>query len=213
VIGEYPLSAKEDVDKAVAGSHAAFKSWSRMPVNEREKCLDKFIMLLDANKQKIGEMLTREEGKTLKEALGEPSRGVIECKYILGEGQRMEGVTMPSDRTGVVSVANRVPLGVVAAISPWNFPFLTPLRKMFPALAAGNTVVFKPASDTPHCGVMIMELFEQAGLHERLLDYGGNLLARRAYEHPVVDPQVSHFRQVPLRTRVECPQAGQGSPS
>jgi aldehyde dehydrogenase (NAD+) len=164
IIGEYPLSSVEDAAEAIEGCHAAFKTWGRMLVNEREKYLDKFIALLAENKERIGEMLTREEGKTLKEALGEPSRGVIECKYILGEGQRMEGITMPSDRAGVVSVANRVPLGVVAAIAPWNFPFLTPLRKMFPALAMGNTVIFKPANDTPHCGVMIMELFEKAGL-------------------------------------------------
>jgi aldehyde dehydrogenase (NAD+) len=163
IIGEYPLSAKADVDAAVDGCQKAFKTWSRMLVNDREKYFDTFIALLAENKQKIGEMLTREEGKTLKEALGEPSRGVIECKYILGEGQRLEGITMPSDRPGVVSVANRVPLGVVAAIAPWNFPFLTPLRKMIPALVAGNTVIFKPAGETPHCGVMIMELFEQAG--------------------------------------------------
>jgi aldehyde dehydrogenase (NAD+) len=71
---------------------------------------------------------------------------------------------MPSDRKGVVSVANRVPLGVVAAIAPWTFPFLTPLRKIMPALVTGNTVIFKPASETPHCGVMLMEMFDQAGM-------------------------------------------------
>ncbi len=163
IIAEYALSTKEDVDAAIESCHRAFSIWGKMLVAEREKYIEKFICLIDANKQHIAEMLTREEGKTLKEALGEPTRGVIECKYNLGEGQRMEGITMPSDRPGVVSVANRVPLGVVAAISPWNFPFLTPLRKIIPALVAGNTVVFKPAMETPHCGVMIMELIEQAG--------------------------------------------------
>lgn len=164
VIGEYPLSSAEDVAIAAESCQKAFKGWSRLLANEREKYINRFIELLDQKKQHIGEMLTREQGKTLKEAIGEPSRAVIECRYILGEGQRMEGITMPSDRSGVVSVANRVPLGVVAAITPWNFPFLTPLRKILPALVAGNTVLFKPALETPHCAVMIMELFDEAGL-------------------------------------------------
>lgn len=164
VIGEYPLSGKADVDIAIEGCQRAFKAWSHLLANEREKYIDKFIAILDQKKQLIGEMLTREQGKTLKEAIGEPSRGVVECKYILGEGQRMEGITMPSDRAGVMSVAQRVPLGVVAAITPWNFPFLTPLRKIIPALVAGNTVIFKPALETPHCAIMIMEMFEEAGL-------------------------------------------------
>jgi len=163
VIGEFPLSSKDDANEAIACAHEAFGSWSRMLPAEREKFIDKFVELLDANVQRIGEALCREEGKTLKEALGEPRRGVVECSYFLGEGQRLEGITMPSDRKGVTSLAARVPIGVVAAISPWNFPFLTPLRKIIPALVTGNTVVFKPAFDTPHCGVLLMELFEKAG--------------------------------------------------
>ena len=119
---------------------------------------------MEKNQDEIAKMITREQGKTYKEAQGEPSRGVIESRYILGEGQRLEGITMPSDRKGVTSVAMRVPLGVIAAITPWNFPFLTPLRKIIPAIIMGNTVVFKPASETPHCGIMIMEMFDQAGL-------------------------------------------------
>jgi aldehyde dehydrogenase (NAD+) len=105
----------------------------------------------------------RELGKTLNEAKGEPARGIVESRYNMSEINHMDGITMPSDRAGVTSVANRVPLGVVAAISPWNFPFMTPVRKIIPALAAGNTVVFKPASETPHSAVLLMELFEEAG--------------------------------------------------
>ncbi|MGB4587040.1 MAG: aldehyde dehydrogenase family protein [Rectinemataceae bacterium] len=120
--------------------------------------------MIAENRLRIGEAICREEGKTLKEAMGEPDRGVEECRYFIGEGRRLEGITMPSDRDGVTSVAVRVPLGVIAAITPWNFPFLTPLRKIIPALVTGNTVVFKPASETPHSGVLIMELFDKAGL-------------------------------------------------
>jgi aldehyde dehydrogenase (NAD+) len=164
IIGEYPLSTGADVDAAIMSAHNAFLTWGRMTANEREKYLYKFLDLLDQNKEKIGEMLCREEGKTLKEAVSEPSRSSIEGRYILGEGQRMEGITMPSDRKGIVSVAERMPIGVVAAIAPWNMPVLTPMRKFFPALAMGNTVVFKPASDTPHSAVMLMQLVEQAEL-------------------------------------------------
>lgn len=163
IIGEYPLSGMTDVETAIQSCQEAFKTWGKMLINEREKYIRRFIALVEQNKQSIGEALTREQGKTLKEALGEPSRAIVENSYILGEGQRMEGITMPSDRNGVISVANRVPLGVVAAITPWNFPFLTPLRKIIPALVGGNTVLFKPAFDTPHCAVLIMQLFEQAG--------------------------------------------------
>jgi acyl-CoA reductase-like NAD-dependent aldehyde dehydrogenase len=163
VIGNFPLSAKDDVEEAVKQAHSAFGTWSRMLAAERERFIRKFVEALDRQTQSIGEALCREQGKTLKEALGEPRRGVVECSYFLGEGQRLEGITMPSDRRGVTSVAARVPIGVIAAITPWNFPFLTPLRKIIPALVTGNTVVFKPAYDTPHCGVLLMELFDGAG--------------------------------------------------
>jgi len=164
IIGDFPLSTTDDCDEAIDAADAAFKSWSRMLPAERAKYLEKFAQLLDEEKERIGQALCREEGKTIKEAIGEPSRGVVETSFFIGEGQRLEGITMPSDRKGVVSVATRVPIGVVAAISPWNFPFLTPLRKIIPALVFGNTVVFKPASDTPHCAILLMELFEKAGL-------------------------------------------------
>ncbi len=164
IVGNFPLSDQEDADAAVESAHRAFRGWSRMLPVEREQYIVRFVTLLEHNRQRIGEALCREEGKTLKEALEEPARGVAECRYFLGEGQRLEGITIPSDRPSVTSVAVRVPIGVIAAIAPWNFPFLTPLRMIIPALVTGNTVVFKPACDTPHCGVLIMELFEKAGM-------------------------------------------------
>ncbi len=163
VIGNFPLSTEEDADEAVQCAHDAFANWSRLLPQERARYITKFAELLEKDVQRVGEGLCREEGKTLKEALGEPTRGYVECNYFIGEAQRLDGITMPSDRKNVTSVASRVPIGVVVAISPWNFPFLTPIRKVIPALATGNTVVFKPAYDTPLCGVMLMELFEKAG--------------------------------------------------
>jgi len=163
IIGNFPLSTREDADEAVKCAHDAFASWSKLLPQERAKYITKFAELLEKDVQRVGEGLCREEGKTLKEALGEPTRGYVECSYFIGEAQRLEGITMPSDRKNVTSVATRVPIGVVVAIAPWNFPFLTPIRKIIPALATGNTVVFKPAYDTPLCSVMLMELFEKAG--------------------------------------------------
>lgn len=189
IIGRFPLSGREDAEKAVLSAHEAFKEWSRLLPNEREVYLKRFIDLLDKNKLKIGEALCREEGKTLAEAIGEPTRGVTECSFMLGEGQRMEGITMPSDRRGVISVARRVPLGVIAAISPWNFPFLTPLRKIIPALVAGNTVVFKPAYDTPHCGVLLMELFHEAGFPKGVINMvigRGDIIGDAICSNPLV---------------------------
>jgi acyl-CoA reductase-like NAD-dependent aldehyde dehydrogenase len=164
IVGEFPLSDEQDVRAAVESAHGALSAWGRLPPAQRERYVNRFAELLAENRKEVGEAICREEGKTLKEALGEPDRGVEEARYFLGEGRRLEGITMPSDRAGVMSVASRVPIGVVAAITPWNFPVLTPLRKIIPALVTGNTVVFKPASDTPHSGVVLMQLFEQAGL-------------------------------------------------
>ena len=189
IIGRFPLSCKEDADEAVLSAHEAFKVWSQLLPNEREMYLKRFISLLEKNKQLIGEALCREEGKTLNEAIGEPSRAITECSFMLGEGQRMEGITMPSDRYGVISVARRVPLGVIAAIAPWNFPFLTPIRKIIPALIAGNTVVFKPAYDTPHCGVLLMELFHEAGFPKGVVNMvigQGSVMGEAISSNPLV---------------------------
>jgi aldehyde dehydrogenase (NAD+) len=210
IVGNFPLSDKEDADDAVAAAHRAFAAWSRMLPSEREKCIERFVVLLDQNRQRIGEALCREEGKTLKEALGEPARGVVECRYFLGEGQRLEGITMPSDRPGVMSIAARVPIGVVAAIAPWNFPFLTPLRKIIPALVTGNTVVFKPAYDTPHCGVLLMELFEKAGLPPGVVNMvigRGSVMGDAISGHPLVRG-ITFTGSTSVRRRIKTMAAG-----
>jgi acyl-CoA reductase-like NAD-dependent aldehyde dehydrogenase len=164
VIGRFPLSDEVDIRMAVDSANTALKVWQRMPPRERERCIESFAELLERDRDHIAEVICREEGKTLNEARGEPDRAVEEIRYVSGEGRRLEGITLPSERPGVISVAARVPIGVVAAITPWNFPLLTPLRKIIPALVMGNTVVFKPASDTPHSAVVLMQLLEQGGV-------------------------------------------------
>ncbi|MEA2069532.1 MAG: aldehyde dehydrogenase family protein [Verrucomicrobiota bacterium] len=189
VLGRFPLSEEADVNRAVESSHQAFRGWSKMLHGERAKYIHAFMVLLEKNKQRIAEVLCQEQGKTLKEAMGEPVRSLAECDYVLGEGHRMEGITMPSDRKAVTSVAVRVPLGVVAAITPWNFPFLTPLRKVIPALVAGNTVVLKPAFDTPRCGILIAELLHEAGFPAGVVNTvigKGSVMGDALSGHPLV---------------------------
>ena len=164
VIGAFPLSTKEDAVRAVEGSHKAFQTWGKLSGPQRAAYIKRFIDALDRRQEEIALALVREVGKSIKEARAEPGRGVVESAYNMGETDHMEGITLPSERPGVTSVANRVPLGVVSAINPWNFPVMTPIRKIIPALAAGNTVLFKPASDTPLSGVLLMELFDEAQL-------------------------------------------------
>jgi aldehyde dehydrogenase (NAD+) len=190
VIGEFPLSGSEDVAKAVNAAAKAFSSWKSLTPARRESYLERFTALIAEQRMSIGRAICREEGKTLAEALGEPDRGVEECRFFMGESRRLEGITLPSDRPGVVSIATRVPIGVVATITPWNFPFLTPLRKIIPAIAMGNTVVFKPASDTPHSAVLIMELFEHAGLPPGVVNLvigQGSDLGDALSSHPLVN--------------------------
>ncbi|GAX89824.1 aldehyde dehydrogenase family protein [Effusibacillus lacus] len=163
-VGEFPLSTEEDVEKAVQAAHKAFEEWRKVPASERAEYIYRFIELLDRNKGLLGEALCREQGKPLKEAVTEAIRGVKEMRYVAGEAARLDGITLPSDRKGVLNLTVRVPIGVVAAITPWNFPVLTPLRKIVPALIAGCTVVFKPATNTPLTAVLLIELLEKAGL-------------------------------------------------
>lgn len=189
LIGLFPLSSKADVEEAVLGCHKAFQSWHNLQAAEREIFIYRFLKLLEEKVQQIGEAICREEGKILKDALGEPKRGIEEISFFIGEGRRMEGITMPSDRKGVTSVAQRVPLGVIAAITPWNFPFLTPLRKIIPALVTGNTVIFKPASETPLSAVLLMELFEKAELPPGVVNLvmgSGRTMGDAITSHPLV---------------------------
>jgi acyl-CoA reductase-like NAD-dependent aldehyde dehydrogenase len=164
VVGRFPLATEQDVEKAIVSAHEAFQSWRKVTASERAEYIYRFIQLLDDNKERLARALTQEQGKPYKESFTEASRGVKELRYIVGEAARLEGITLPSDRVGVTNTVIRVPIGVVAAIAPWNFPVLTPLRKIVPALIAGCTVVFKPASDTPLTAVILTELFEKAGL-------------------------------------------------
>ena len=163
-LGEYPSSGKPDAEAAVAAASSAMAAWGSAPGPQRGAILFRFAQLLEDSRSELGKIVTLEQGKALGEALGEVSRAVVEARYMAGEASRPGGQTYPSERAGFSCQTVAEPLGVVATISPWNFPVVTPVRKIAPAIAFGNTVVFKPASRTPWSAVYLMQLLEKAGL-------------------------------------------------
>ncbi|MGG0848754.1 aldehyde dehydrogenase family protein [Peribacillus simplex] len=184
-----PNSTEEDANNAVDAAQEAFKSWSKMSPINRGKYLYRFAEILESQKDEVADLLTKEQGKPLSESLGEVNKTISEVRFTAGEASRLTGETLPSERENVNIRTIRVPKGVIAAISPWNFPLVTPLRKIAPALVAGNTVVFKPASVTVGMGYKIAELFEQAGLPEGVLNLiigSGRNVGNQLVNHPKV---------------------------
>lgn len=189
ILGEFPLSAEEDVNRAIEAAHEQFDSWRKVPASKRAEYIYKFIDLLDQNKERLAKALTFEQGKPYSESFSEAARGVSEARFIVAEAVRLDGATIPSDRPGVMNTVLRVPIGVVAAISPWNFPVLTPIRKCVPALIAGCTVILKPSSNTPITSIIITELFEQAGLPAgamNLIMGSGRKIGDALVSHPYI---------------------------
>lgn len=189
ILGEFPLSVEADVTQAIEAAHEQFDSWRKVPASKRAEYIYKFIDLLDQNKERLAKALTLEQGKPYSESYGEAARGVSEARFIVAEAVRLDGATIPSDRPGVMNTVLRVPIGVVAAISPWNFPVLTPIRKCVPALIAGCTVILKPSSNTPITSIIITELFEQAGLPAgavNLVMGSGRTIGDALVSHPFI---------------------------
>ncbi|BCJ85622.1 aldehyde dehydrogenase family protein [Effusibacillus dendaii] len=182
-------STQEEAIQAIESAHEAFQSWSKMPAPKRAEYIFKFMDVLEQRRQEVAELLTREMGKPIREAHGEITKAINEARYSAGEALRLTGETLPSERAGIQVRTIRVPKGVIAAISPWNFPLVTPLRKIAPALAAGNTVVFKPATVTASMGAKIIELFEEAGLPAGVLNLivgSGRSVGNTLVSHPLV---------------------------
>jgi acyl-CoA reductase-like NAD-dependent aldehyde dehydrogenase len=170
VLGRFQLSSKEDARRAIDAASAAFRAWADTPAFRRAEILGRALAAIVRRQEEIAEVLCRENGKTLREARGEVASAIKEMDWQIAEGRRLCGQTVPSERDGVFACTIRQPLGVASVISPWNFPFNVPCRKCVPALMAGNTVVFKPASLTPHSGAIFVEAFEEAGLPAGVLN-------------------------------------------
>ncbi|MSO63191.1 MAG: aldehyde dehydrogenase family protein [Acidobacteria bacterium] len=164
VIAEFPLATAADVRLAIDAAAAAFSSWKKTPGPERGRVLWRAADISRRRLDQIARMLTREEGKILKEARGEVLKGISLLEYYAGEGFRMHGKTLPSESRDTFTYTKRQPLGVVGLIAPWNFPWAIPVWKSAPAIVAGNTVVFKPSELTPATSAILTEIYEEAGL-------------------------------------------------
>jgi len=170
VIGEYARASVEDTKAAIAAAKAAFPAWSRSGILERHAILRKTADEILARKDELGRLLSREEGKTLAEGIGETVRAGQIFDFFAGETLRLAGETLPSVRPNIGVEITREPVGVVGIITPWNFPIAIPAWKIAPALCYGNTVVFKPAELVPGCSWAIVDILHRAGLPKGVLN-------------------------------------------
>jgi aldehyde dehydrogenase (NAD+) len=164
VVGEYARANETQVRAAIAAARGAFPAWSRGGVQARADMLDKIGNEILARKDELGALLSREEGKTRPEGVGEAMRAGYLFKFFAGEVVRQAGEVLPSVRPGIKVEITREPLGVVGIITPWNFPIAIPAWKIAPALAYGNCVVFKPADLVPGCAWALAEIIARAGV-------------------------------------------------
>jgi acyl-CoA reductase-like NAD-dependent aldehyde dehydrogenase len=170
VVGEYARGTAEDMKDAIAAAKAAFPAWSRSGILERHAILRKTSDEILARKDELGALLSREEGKTLPEGTGEVIRAAQIFDFFAGETLRLTGEVVPSARPGIGVEITRDPLGVIGIITPWNFPIAIPAWKIAPALAYGNTVVFKPADLVPGSAWAIVDILNRAGLPKGVLN-------------------------------------------
>jgi aldehyde dehydrogenase (NAD+) len=189
VVGHFQASSAQDVQAACEAAAKAQSAWSATPAPRRGEYLFKAAELMESRLAKLGEEMTREEGKTLPEAKGEVKRAINILRYFGGEGARLFSYQVPSERDSVFCYTLRKPLGTVALITPWNFPSAIPAWKMAPALVAGNTVVIKPASLAPLSGYRIVEALDEAGIPAGAINYvtgSGGAVGNALVEHPAI---------------------------
>jgi len=190
VIGIVPKSDRGDVDQAVRAAREAYEDWRLTPAPRRGEILFRAAEILLRNKESLGKLETREMGKILSEGLGDVQEAIDMGYYMAGEGRRLSGETIPSELPNKDMKSIRVPVGVFGLITPWNFPIAIPGWKVFPALVCGNTVVFKPSSDTPVCATRLVEALAEAGLPKGVLNliHGpGGEVGEYLVSHPGVD--------------------------
>ena len=170
IIGNYTRATKAQTEEAITSAKNAFASWSRTTPQERYEILKKASDDILARKDELGRLLSREEGKTLPEGIGEATRAGQIFAFFAGEALRLNGEMVPSIRPGVGIEITREAVGVIGMITPWNFPIAIPAWKIAPALAYGNTIVFKPADLVPGCGWALVDILARAGLPKGVLN-------------------------------------------
>jgi acyl-CoA reductase-like NAD-dependent aldehyde dehydrogenase len=189
VLGTFPTSGAEDVERAVAAAKEAYEDWRLVPAPRRGEILFRFARLLEDNKADVTDLMTREMGKVKAEAGGDVQEAIDMSLYMGGEGRRLFGHTTPSELRDKFNMSVRMPIGVIGVITPWNFPIAIPSWKIAPALVCGNTVVFKPAKDTPLLGERFVELLAEAGVPPGVVNIvhgGGAAVGDALVRHPDV---------------------------
>lgn len=189
-IGIFPDSNKEDVNQAVKAARSAFDKWRLVPAPKRGEIIFHARDIMIRNKVEIAKLMTKEMGKIMKETGGDVQEGIDTAEYIAGEGRRLFGDTTPSELPNKFCMSIRTPVGVCGIITPWNFPIAIPTWKIFPALLCGNTIVFKPASDTPASAVKFVEILAQAGVPKgvvNLVHGTGSNVGMPIVSHPDID--------------------------
>src|SRR5438552_189338 len=189
IIGTNRQATRDEARAAVEAAAEAFHSWRRTPAPARGKIVAQAARLMEASKEELAQILTREEGKTIGESRGELQRSINVAEFCAGESRRMNGETIFSELPSNFVYTIKQPLGVVACVTPWNFPVAIPTWKIAPALVAGNTVVFKPATLTPATAVRIVEIFAEAGIPAGVLNLilgSGSDAGDEIINHPAI---------------------------
>ena len=189
LIGKLHKANEDDVKNAVDAAEDAFDTWSSTPAPQRAKILFRAARMLEERKEELSRLMTMEMGKVLKEARGDVQEAIDITYYAAGEGRRLIGETTPSELPDKFCMTVRRPIGVVGLITPWNFPIAIPAWKIMPALIAGNTLVFKPASDTPILSIELVKILQEAGLP-------GGVLNLVTGEGKTVGSEIVHNRKI-----------------
>ena len=189
VIGKFPLSGVEDVNRAVASAQKGFAAWRATPAPARGDVLRRVGDLMSQRKDEIADLMTREMGKPLQETKGDVQEGIDTAYYAAMEGRRLFGHTVPSELRNKWAMSFRRPIGIAGLITPFNFPLAIPTWKMFPALVCGNAVILKPAEDVPHTCTVLVEILLEAGLPPEVIQLvhgAGETVGKAIVEHPEI---------------------------
>ena len=189
LIGRFPISTEDEVDRAVASARRGFETWRDVPAPERGLVMQRAGDLLTEHKDELAREQTREMGKVLEETRGDVQEAIDTAYYAASEGRRLFGKTVPSELPDKWAMSHRRPIGVFGVITPFNFPTAIPSWKIFPALVCGNSVVFKPAEDVPNSARLFVELLLEAGVPPEAVQlvHGDGDTGRAVVEHPDVD--------------------------
>jgi aldehyde dehydrogenase (NAD+) len=188
-VGAIHFVGAEETNRAIAAAKRAQRDWGKRPAPDRARFVTRFSEIAKSHVDELAKIMTLEEGKPLKEARGEIMKGINIIDFFIGEGWRIGGKTLPSEMANTLTYTIRQPIGVAGLITPWNFPWAVPVWKIVPALIAGNTVVFKPASITALIASRIAEMFEEAELPAGVLNLligSGREVGATIVEHPDV---------------------------